>query len=251
LVVGASAYSRTIDFAAFGQIARDVGCMMMADIAHIAGLVVGGVHPDPVPHGDFVTTTTHKTLRGPRGGVILCRQQHAKAIDAAIFPGLQGGPLMHVIAAKAVCFREAMAPSFKTYAAAIVSNAKALAAALLEKGWRLVSGGTDNHLMTIDLRSRLPEVAGRAAADWLAGAGIIANKNAIPFDTRPPFEASGVRLGTPSLTTRGMGPRQMKRVAGWIDKVLTSGGDEAKIRKVRGAVLELCGEFPVPNNGYN
>ena len=251
LVVGASAYSRTIDFAAFGAIAREAGCLMLSDIAHIAGLVVGGVHPDPVPHSHFVTTTTHKTLRGPRGGVILCHKQYAKAVDAAIFPGLQGGPLMHIVAAKAVCFEEAMAPSFKSYAAAIVANAKALAAALLEKGWRLVSGGTDNHLLTIDLRSRFADLTGRAAGDWLAGAGIIANKNAIPFDTRPPIDASGVRLGTPALTTRGMGAKQMKQIAGWIDKVLTSGGDEGKIRKVHQAVLELCREFPIPSNGYN
>jgi glycine hydroxymethyltransferase len=250
LVVGASAYSRTIDFAAFGAIANEVGCPMMADIAHIAGLVVGGVHPDPVPHSAFVTTTTHKTLRGPRGGVILCRAQHAKAIDSAIFPGLQGGPLMHVVAAKAVCFHEAMDPAFKSYAAGIVGNAKALAEELLARGWRLVSGGTDNHLLMIDLRSRFPDLTGRTAAEWLAAAGIIANKNAIPFDTRPPIEASGVRLGTPALTTRGMGPAQMRQIADWIDEILTSGGSEGTIRKVGRGVAELCRQFPIPSDGY-
>ena len=251
IVCGASAYPRTLDFKAFGQIADEVGCPLLADIAHIAGLVVGGVHPSPVPHAAFVTTTTHKTLRGPRGAIILCRKDYARAVDRAVFPGIQGGPLLHVIAAKAVAFAEAMRPEFRAYCHKVVQNAQTLAGELANLGWRIISGGTDNHLLLVDLRPTLPELTGHAAATWLARAGIIANKNAIPFDTRPPFEASGVRLGTPSLTTRGMGPRQMKRVAGWIDKVLTSGGDEAKIRKVRGAVLELCGEFPVPNNGYN
>jgi glycine hydroxymethyltransferase len=246
LVAGASAYPRTIDFAAFGQIAREVGCLMLSDIAHIAGLVVGGVHPDPVPHSDFVTATTHKTLRGTRGAFILCRSPWGRAIDQAVFPGLQGGPLMHIIAAKAVTFQEAMQPSFKTYAAAIVANAKALAEALLTLRWRLVSGGTDNHLMLIDLRSREAELTGRTAAAWLAAAGIVTNKNAIPFDPRPAAKASGVRLGTAALTTRGMGKEEMKRIAGWIDKVLTCGGDEDVLQSVRGQVAELCGQFPIP-----
>ena len=246
LVVGASAYPRIIDFAAFGAIAREVGCLMMSDIAHIAGLIVGGVHPDPVPHSDFVTATTHKTLRGPRGALILTRNAWAHAIDQAVFPGLQGGPLMHIIAAKAVAFHEAMQPSFRTYAAAIVANAKALAEALTELGWRLVSGGTDNHLMLIDLRSRYPKLTGSSAAAALAAAGIVANKNAIPFDPRPPAKASGVRLGTPALTTRGMGVAEMKQIARWIDKVLSCGGDKNVFQSVRGDVAELCERFPIP-----
>ena len=246
LVVGASAYSRTIDFAAFGAIAREVGCPMMSDIAHIAGLVVGKVHPDPVPHSDFVTTTTHKTLRGPRGAVILCRQSWARSVDRAIFPGLQGGPLMHVIAAKAVTFHEAMQPSFKAYAAAIVANAKALAAELLALGWRLVSGGTDNHMLMVDLRSRDKDLTGQTAAGWLAEAGIITNKNVIPFDPRPPSEPSGVRLGTPALTTRGLGTAHMTQIARWIDRVLTCGGESNVLQSVRGQVAELCRQFPIP-----
>jgi len=219
---------------------------MMSDIAHIAGLIVGGVHPDPVPHSDFVTATTHKTLRGPRGALILTRNTWGRAIDQAIFPGLQGGPLMHIIAAKAVAFHEAMQPSFRTYAAAIVANAKALAEALTELGWRLVSGGTDNHLMLIDLRSRYPKLTGSSAAAALAAAGIVANKNAIPFDPRPPAKASGVRLGTPALTTRGMGVAEMKQIARWIDKVLSCGGDKNVFQSVRGDVAELCERFPIP-----
>ncbi|MFB3892863.1 MAG: serine hydroxymethyltransferase [Phycisphaerae bacterium] len=247
LVVGASAYPRKIDFAGFASIAREVGCLLMADIAHIAGLVVGGVHPDPVPCADFVTTTTHKTLRGPRGGVILCKGRWARAVDSAIFPGIQGGPLMHVVAAKAVSFLEATGDDFRKYAAAIVANAKALADELLARGWRLVSGGTDNHLMLVDLRSRDENLTGKVAAGWLAQAGIIANKNAIPFDPRPPLDASGVRLGTPALTTRGMGPGQMKQIAGWIDKILTSRGEQSVIESIRGGVAELCGQFPIPD----
>ncbi len=248
LVVGASAYPRKIDFAAFGAIAKEVGCMMLSDIAHIAGLVAGKVHPDPVPYSDFVTTTTHKTLRGPRGGIIMCRKQYAKAVDSAIFPGLQGGPLMHIIAAKAVCFHEALQPAFRTYVQAILDNAKTLADTLMSKGWRLVSGGTDNHLLLIDLRSRQAELTGRKAADWLAAAGIIANKNAIPFDQRPPIEASGVRLGTPAITSRGMGAEQMKLIGDWIDQVLSSGGNEDTIKKVRELVLGLCKQFPIPSD---
>jgi glycine hydroxymethyltransferase len=247
LVVGASAYPRIIDFAAFGDIAREASCMLLADIAHIAGLVAGGVHPDPVPYSDFVTTTTHKTLRGPRGGVILCKSQWARAVDHAIFPGLQGGPLMHIVAGKAVAFAEALQPSFKKYAADIVANAKALADELTAKGWRLVSGGTDNHLMLVDLRSRnvSKNLTGHDGARFLAQAGIIANKNTIPFDTRPPIQASGIRLGTPALTSRGMGKEQMKTIAGWIDQVLASDGDQALCAKIRQTVSEFCRQFPI------
>ena len=249
LVAGASAYPRTIDFEAFGAIAAEAGAVLLSDIAHIAGLVVAGVHPDPVPHSDFVTTTNHKTLRGPRGGIILCRKKWARAIDSAVFPGLQGGPLEHVIAAKAVALHEAMQPEFRDYAAAIIANAAALAEEFRARGWRLVSGGTDNHLMLIDLRSRTPDLIGRTAAEWLAGAGIITNHNAIPFDPRPPREASGLRFGTPAVTTRGMGAEQMKQIAEWIDQILTSGGDEGTISAIHDGVLDMCGQFPIPNDG--
>jgi len=245
IVTGASAYSRTIDFAAFGAIAEEVGCPMMADIAHIAGLIVGGVHPTPVPYADFVTTTTHKTIRGPRGGTILCREPWGKKINSAVFPGIQGGPLMQSIAAKAVAFGECLRPSFKQYAADVVANAAVLAGELLNRGWRLVSGGTDNHLLVIDLRSRLPETTGRDAAIRLAEAGIVCNWNAIPNDPRPPLKTSGIRLGTPALTTRGMGAEQMKLVAGWIDQLLTSEGPQP-VTDVRAKVTELCEAFPVP-----
>ena len=248
IVAGASAYPRTIDFEAFGRIADEVDCPLLADIAHIAGLVVAGEHPTPVPHSTFVTTTNHKTLRGPRGGIILCTEEWASRIDAAVFPGLQGGPLEHVIAAKAVAFHEAMRPDFKQYAAAIVANAKALAEELLSKGWRLVSGGTDNHLLLVDLSSRRAELTGHDAAEWLAAAGIIANKNVIPFEPRPAAETSGIRLGTPALTTRGMGIAEIKRIAAWIDEVLCSAGDLAVAEAVRQQVVGLCGEFPIPNN---
>jgi len=246
LVAGASAYPRIIDFEAFGQIAAEAGCILLADIAHIAGLVVGGVHPSPVPHATFVTTTNHKTLRGPRGGIILCRAEWAKAVDSAVFPGLQGGPLEHVIAAKAVAFHEAMKPEFKKYAANIVANARALADELLARGWRLVAGGTDNHMLMIDLRSRKPDLTGHVAAEQLAAAGLITNKNAIPYDPRKPIHASGVRMGTPALTTRGMGPAEMKTVAGWVDLVLSSDGDSSVIENVHRQVLDLCRRFPIP-----
>lgn len=248
LIAGASAYPRIIDFAAFGQIAKEAGCLLMADIAHIAGLVAGGVHPSPLPHATFVTTTNHKTLRGPRGGIILCTNEWAKRIDAAVFPGLQGGPLEHVIAAKAVAFHEAMKPEFKEYAAAIVANAKALAEELLARGWRLVSGGTDNHMLMIDLRSRKPDLTGHQAAEWLAMAGIITNKNAIPFDQRKPVHTSGIRMGTPALTTRGMGPAEMKTVADWVDVLLNSDGDQGVTDRIHSQVIELCRQFPIANN---
>ncbi len=250
LVCGASAYPRTIDFEAFGRIAREAGCLLLSDIAHIAGLVVAGLHPDPVPHSDFVTTTNHKTLRGPRGGIILCKEQWGGRIDSAVFPGIQGGPLMHVIAAKAVAFAEAMHPEFKDYAQAIIDNATTLADELMARGWRLVTGGTDNHLMLVDLRSRMPELTGHQAAIWLSDAHLVTNKNAIPFDTRPPYEGSGIRLGTPAVTSRGLGAEHMKLIAGWFDEILTSGGDERTIAKVRVAARELCSQFPVPNSSY-
>jgi glycine hydroxymethyltransferase len=248
LIAGASAYPRIIDFEAFGQIAKEAGCLLMADIAHIAGLVVGQVHPSPLPHATFVTTTNHKTLRGPRGGIILCKAEWAKRIDAAVFPGLQGGPLEHVIAAKAVAFHEAMKPEFEKYAATIVANAKTLAEELLARGWRLVSGGTDNHMLMIDLRSRKPDLTGHQAAERLAAAGIITNKNSIPFDPRKPVHTSGIRMGTPALTTRGMGPAEMKTIADWIDMVLNSDGDQGVIDRVHDQVLEMCRQFPIANN---
>ncbi len=247
LVVGASAYPRIIDFSLFKEIADEVGCPIMSDIAHIAGLIAGKVHPDCVPYSEFVTATTHKTLRGPRGGLILCHKDWARKIDSAIFPGMQGGPLMHVIAAKAVAMKEALQPRFKDYAAAIVANAKTLAEELIVRGWRLVSGGTDNHLMLVDVRSKTPDLTGDVAADWLEQAGIIANKNSIPFDPLPPAKPSGIRFGTPALTTRGMGKAQMKQLAGWIDDILSRGGDADTIARVRGGVGELCREFPLAN----
>lgn len=245
IVAGASAYARIIDFEAFGKIADEVGCPLMADIAHIAGLIVGDVHPSPVPHADFVTTTTHKTIRGPRGGAIFCREKWAKKINSAIFPGIQGGPIMQNIAAKAVAFGECLKPEFKQYARQVIDNAKVLAEELMARGWRLVSGGTDNHLLLIDLRSRLPETTGKDATLRLAEAGIVANWNAIPNDPRPPMKTSGIRLGTPALTTRGMGPNEMKLIAGWIDQLLAS-DDEATLNKIRAAVLDLCKKFPRP-----
>ena len=249
LICGASAYLRVIDFRAFAEIAHEAGALLLADIAHIAGLVAAGVHPSPLPHADFVTTTNHKTLRGPRGGIVLCKQEWAKKIDTAVFPGLQGGPLEHVIAAKAVAFQEAMRPEFKEYAQAVVDNAKTVARELQDRGWRLVSGGTDNHLLLLDLRSRLPETTGHDAAEWLARAGIIANKNMIPFDPRPPMKTSGIRLGTPALTSRGLAMTEMKVVAGLIDQVLKSEGDATTIEKVRGEVRQLCERFPLPADG--
>jgi len=248
LVAGASAYPRIIDFEAFGKIAREASCMLLSDIAHIAGLVVGGVHPDPVPHSQFVTTTTHKTLRGPRGGVILCKNEYAKAIDRAVFPGLQGGALMHVVAAKAVAFHEAMQPQFRQYAADVIANCKALAETLLEQGWRLVSGGTDNHLLLVDLRDKCPDLTGHVAANLLADAGIITNKNKIPFDPRPAADTSGIRLGTPCLTARGMGPEHMRQIARWIDQVLTAHDPRPLTERIRKDVRELCLRYPIPNH---
>jgi len=247
IVAGASAYPRTIDFAAFGQIAREVGAYLLSDIAHVAGLVAAGVHPSPVPHSTFVTTTTHKTLRGPRGGIILCGSDWARRIDSAVFPGIQGGPFMHKILAKAVALAEASRPEFAAYAARIIANARALAETLAERGWRLVAGGTDNHMMLVDLRSRDEDLTGREAASWLASAGIIANRNKIPFDPRPPAEASGLRFGTPAVTTRGLKEPQMRRLGEWIDEVLTRRGDADVVGRIREQVEQMCREHPLPN----
>ncbi|MCH8054496.1 MAG: serine hydroxymethyltransferase [Planctomycetes bacterium] len=246
IITGASAYPRTIDFAAFTEIAQEVGALHMADIAHIAGLVAAGLHPDPVPVAEFVTTTTHKTLRGPRGGMIMCKADYAKKIDSRVFPGIQGGPLMHVIAAKAVAFGEALKPSFKKYQQQIITNAKALCEGLQTAGIRTVSGGTDNHLMLVDLRPSHPDVTGKAAENWLEQANIITNKNMIPFDERKPIETSGLRLGTPAITTRGMKEPEMKQIAAWISEILTSNGDADVIGRIRGGVLEMCQQFPLP-----
>ncbi len=245
IISGASAYPRTIDFNTFSEIAHEVGAFHMADIAHIAGMVAVGLHPSPVPTAAFVTTTTHKTLRGPRGGLIMCKADHAKIIDSRIFPGTQGGPLMHVIAAKAVSFAEALRPDFKQYQQQILTNAKALAEALIAKGNRLVSGGTDNHLMLLDLRPAYPDVTGQQAEDWLGAAGIIVNKNMIPFDERKPTQTSGLRLGTPALTTRGLKQSEMTTIAGLIDRVLRSGGEPAMMERIRGEVHSLCEQFPL------
>ncbi|MFW6286808.1 MAG: serine hydroxymethyltransferase [Candidatus Sumerlaeota bacterium] len=242
IIAGASAYPRQIDFVKFREIADEVGAMLLVDMAHFAGLVAGGVHPSPVPHAEFVTTTTHKTLRGPRAGMILCREEFAKDIDRAIFPGLQGGPLMHAIAAKAVAFGEAMTESFKAYARQIVDNAKVLAEALMDHDVRIVSGGTDTHLMLVDLTPI--DVTGKAASNALEEAGITVNKNMIPFDEKSPFVTSGIRIGTPALTTRGMKEDEMKTIAGWIAEVIKNPEDEAIRKKVRALVSELCEQYP-------
>jgi glycine hydroxymethyltransferase len=249
ITVGASAYSRIIDFARMGEIARSVGAYLFADIAHIAGLVASGHHPSPFPHADFVTTTTHKTLRGPRGGLTMCKAAHAKAIDSAVFPGGQGGPLMHIIAAKAVCFGECLKPEFKAYSAQVIANAKALAAAMTARGYKINSGGTDNHLMLVDLRSKFPDLTGKLAQETLDKANITCNKNTVPFETRSPFQASGIRLGTPAMTTRGLKESDMVEIAGLIDGVLAAIGrpDEAAvIAATKQHVVALMGRFPLP-----
>ena len=243
IIVGASAYPRTIDFDRLGAVARRVGSPLMVDMAHIAGLVAGGVHPSPVPHAEFVTTTTHKTLRGPRGGMVLCRAPYAKDLDRTVFPGVQGGPLMHIVAAKAVCFKEAASPAFAAYQRQIVRNAARLAAALKESGFRIVSGGTDNHLVLVDVFSK--GITGKVAEAALGHAGITVNKNAIPFDQNPPMVASGVRLGTPAVTTRGMGEAEMDIVAGFITRVLASPEDGAALAMVKAEVEALCRKFPL------
>ena len=243
IVCGASAYSRTIDFERFQRIAERVGALLMADIAHIAGLVAAGLHPSPVPHCDFVTTTTHKTLRGPRGGLILCKKAHAKKINRALFPGIQGGPLMHVIAAKAVAFQEALSEEFGAYQRQIVANAKRLARRLTERGLRIVSGGTDNHLCMIDVTS--VDLTGQTAEAALEAAGITVNKNTIPYDPNPPMVASGVRVGTPALTSRGMDEAAMDEVGDLVADALAAPGDEAALAAVRSRVGALCERFPL------
>lgn len=243
IVVGASAYSRIIDFGRMGEIARAIGALLFVDMAHIAGLVAAGAHPTPVPHADFVTTTTHKTLRGPRGGMILCLEKYAKDLDRNLFPGIQGGPLMHIIAAKAVCLKEAMEPEFREYGKQIVSNAKALAAGVSKRGYRVVSGGTDNHLFLIDINSR--GLVGSVAQPAFDRAGITVNKNAIPFDPLPPMKAGGIRVGTPAVTTRGMREPEMEKIAGWIAEVLDHLGDEATEARIRGEVAALAAKFPI------
>ena len=243
IVVGASAYPRTIDFPAFRKIADEAGCMVMADIAHIAGMVAVGLHPSPVPHCEFVTTTTHKTLRGPRSGLIMCRAEFAKKIDSAIFPGSQGGPLMHVIAAKAVALKEAMAPAFREYQAQILRNASAMAGTLLARGHRLVSGGTDNHLMLVNLKDT--PLTGKEGEGALEHAGITVNKNTVPFETRSPFVTSGIRIGTPAVTTRGMKEAEMERIGHLIADVLAAPSDASVQRRVEAEVRALCDAFPL------
>ena len=243
ILCGASAYSRVIDFERIGKIARDVGAYSMADIAHIAGLVAAGEHPSPIPHMDFVTTTTHKTLRGPRAGMVMCREKFQKEIDRAVFPTIQGGPLMHVVAAKAVCFKEALEAGFKDYQRQVIANARVLAGALGEAGFRIVSGGTDNHLMLVNVFVR--GITGAQAEKVLERAGITVNKNAIPFDTQPPMKASGIRVGTPALTTRGMKEDEMRQIAGLISETLAEPDNESVQKSVRSRVEELCARFPI------
>jgi len=244
IVVGASAYPRTLDFPKFHEIAKTVGAYLMVDIAHIAGLIAAGLHPSPIPYADFVTTTTHKTLRGPRGGMVMCKAEYAKALDKAVFPGLQGGPLMHVIAAKAVALKEALSPGFKKYQQHVLANANALASSLQKRGFRIVSGGTDTHLMLVDV-AKSKGMTGKEAEAALDEAGITVNKNAIPFDERPPAIASGIRLGTPIVTTRGMRVKEMGEIAAAIDKVLSHPQDQAVRRLVRSRMRALCGKFPI------
>lgn len=244
IVVGASAYPRIFDFKAFRDICDEVGALMMVDMAHIAGLVATGHHPSPVPHADFVTTTTHKTLRGPRGGLVLCKEKYAKELDRAVFPGIQGGPLMHVIAAKAIAFGEALMPGFKTYQDQVIRNAAALAKALQEKGWRIVSGGTDNHLMLVDVFAN--GMLGSEAEKALDKAGITVNKNGIPFDPNPPLKPSGIRLGSPAVTTRGLKEAEMAQVGAWIDEAMRNRTDEAVLSRIYKEVEQLTAKFPIP-----
>lgn len=243
LVVGASAYARVLDFPRFQQIAKSVGAYLMVDIAHIAGFIAAGLHPSPVPYADFVTTTTHKTLRGPRAGIVMCKAEHAKAVDKIIFPGLQGGPLMHVIAAKAVALKEALSPSFKKYQQQVQANAKVLAQGLLDRGYKIVSGGTDTHLFLVNLSNK--GITGKEADAALDAAGIIVNKNAVPYDEKPPAVASGIRLGTPIVSTRGMRESEMKEIVELIDRVLQNRQNTAVLEEVRAQAKALCGRFPI------
>lgn len=245
IVVGASAYSRIIDFKAFSDIAKETGAYLLADIAHIAGLIAAGQHPSPVPYADFVTSTTHKTLRGPRGGMIMCRQEHARAIDRMVFPGIQGGPLVHVIAAKAVAFKEAMTPEFKEYQGKVVINAKKLSDGLIKRGFNIISGGTDNHLMLVDLSNM--NVTGKEATETLEKAGITVNKNAVPYDNKPPTITSGIRLGTPCVTTRGMDEKEMDEIADIISSVIKDINNPAVIAEANKRVKVLCDRHPVYN----
>tara|TARA_A100001037_G_scaffold182453_1_gene163447 strand:+ start:10993 stop:12252 length:1260 start_codon:yes stop_codon:yes gene_type:complete len=245
IVAGASAYPRAIDFEAFGDIAKDVGAYLLVDMAHIAGLVATGHHQSPVPYADVVTTTTHKTLRGPRGGLILCRSEHAAEIDKAVFPFMQGGPLMHVIAAKAVAFGEALDEDFSRYSRQVIANAAALGERLVERGFELVSGGTDNHLILIDLRNSHQDLSGKKAEQALEAAAITVNKNTVPQETRSPFVTSGLRIGTPALTTRGMGVKEMITIADWIAEILDSQAEQQAITRVKKLVRELCEDFPL------
>jgi glycine hydroxymethyltransferase len=247
IVVGYSAYPRELDFAAFRRAADSVGAIIMADIAHFAGLVAAGIHPSPIPYAEFVTTTTHKTLRGPRGGMIMCREAYAKSLNASVFPGNQGGPLMHVIAAKAVAFKEALTPEFKAYQQQIVVNARALAAALSDQGFRLISGGTDNHLMLLDLRQS--ELTGKIAQETLDRAHITVNKNTVPFETRSPFVTSGVRIGTPAVTSRGMKEAEMTAIGGLIARALRAVGNDAALASIADEVVALCRRFPIGYDG--
>ena len=249
IVAGASAYPREIEHGKFREIADEVGALLFVDMAHYAGLVAAKEHDDPVEVADFVTTTVHKTLRGPRGGLVLCKKKYAKKINSSVFPGMQGGPLMHVVAGKAVCFGEALKPEFKTYAKQVKANAKALAETLMAGGLNLVSGGTDNHLMLVDVTTK--GIGGTLAEDTLGACGITANKNMIPFDERKPMDPSGIRLGTPALTTRGMGEDQMKEIGGWIVESLSNPEDKALLEKIHGQVKELCQHYPVPAHGMN
>jgi glycine hydroxymethyltransferase len=244
IIAGASAYPRQLDFARFAEIAEQVGALLLVDMAHIAGLIAARLHPDPVPYAHFVTSTTHKTLRGPRSGFILCRSEWASRIDSAVFPGTQGGPLMHVIAAKAVAFGEALRPAFRDYAAQIIANARTLAEVLRQAGFPLISGGTDTHLLLVDVTVK--GLTGKQAEQLLDAAGITVNKNLIPFDTRKPLDPSGIRIGTPALTTRGMKEEEMRRIGTWIDQILSHPGDPLVLERVRGGVRELCEQFPAP-----
>ena len=243
IVVGASAYSKVIDFPRFQEIAKSVGAYLLVDIAHISGLVATGLHPSPVPYADFVTTTTHKTLRGPRAGMVMCKEEHAKAVDKIVFPGLQGGPLMHVIAAKAVAFKEALAPSFTAYQQRILDNARALADGFVARGYHVVSGGTDTHLFLLNLNSK--GVTGKEAEEALDASGIIVNKNAVPYDERPPAVASGIRIGTPIVSTRGMGVTEMSQIVAWMDEVLQQPARKRVQGRIRKEVKALCSRFPV------
>ncbi|MBM4127155.1 MAG: serine hydroxymethyltransferase [Nitrospira sp.] len=243
IVVGGSAYARTLDFPRFQQIAKSVGAYLLVDIAHIAGLIAAGLHPNPVPYADFVTTTTHKTLRGPRGGVTMCKAEHAKAVDKLVFPGLQGGPLMHVIAAKAVAFKEALSPSFKRYQQQVLVNAKALAQGLMDRGYKIVSGGTDTHLMLVNLSNK--GITGKDADAALDAAGIILNKNAVPYDEKPPAIASGIRMGSPIVSTRGMKEPEMKQIVELVDRVLQHSQEPAVLEEVRLQAKALCNRFPI------